>query len=98
MEARGQKYQFSNFLMNWGKFGSAICAFQKSRFSSFMNWENLVKIYIAQDQHFKIQILNLWMNWENLCPNLSFIVENKMDKSHKKVWSHFKLNMNDLDT
>ena len=38
----------------------------------------------AQDQHFKIQILYLWMNWEKLCPNLSFIVENKIENSHKK--------------
>ena len=44
-----------------------------------MNWEKL-----AQDQHFKTQILNLWMNWEKLCPNLSFTTENKMKNSDKK--------------
>ena len=27
--------------MNWEKLGSAIQAFQKSKFSSFMNWKNL---------------------------------------------------------
>ena len=42
---------------------------------SFMN-------YTAPDQHFKIPRLNLWMSWENLCPNLSFTVENKMKNSH----------------
>ena len=30
-----------------------------------------MEVYTAQDQHFKIQILNLWMNWEKLWPNLS---------------------------
>ena len=25
----------------------------------------------------KIPTLNLWMNWENLCSNLSFTVENR---------------------
>ena len=47
-----------------------------------MNWENLV--YTVQDQLFKIQILNLWTNWERTCPNLIFAVENKMGNLHKK--------------
>ena len=97
MKARGQKSQSSNFSVNWGKFGHAIQAFQKSQFPiSFMNWEKLGnKIYRAPDQHFKIQMLNLWMSWENLCLNLSFTVENKMGDLHKTGWSHFKLNTND---
>ena len=45
----------------------------------------------------KYQILNLWISWKNLCPNLSFTVENKVGNSHKKGWSHFKLNINDWD-
>ena len=61
-----------------------------------MNWEKLGnKIYRAPDQRFKIQMLNLWRNWENLCPDLSFTVENEMGDSHKRGWSHFKLNRND---
>ena len=60
-----------------------------------MNWEKHGSIYIAQDQHFKIKILNLWMNWENLCNNLSLTVGNKMRNLHKKGLSHFKLNIND---
>ena len=65
--------------MNWGKFESTNQAFQK---------------ITAQNQHFKIQILNLWMNWEKLCPNLSVTtVENDMGDSLKKFWSHFKLNI-----
>ena len=31
----------------------------------------------------KIPSLNLWMNWENFCPNLSFTVENKIGNLHK---------------
>ena len=31
----------------------------------------------------KIRILNLWMNWGNLCPNLSFTVQNGVDNLHK---------------
>ena len=43
-----------------------------------MNFEKLVEVYTAQDQRFKIQMLNLWMNWEKLYPNVSFTVENKI--------------------
>ena len=42
-----------------------------------------LEVYTAQEQHLKIQILNLWMNWEKLCPNLNFAVENKMMNLHK---------------
>ena len=46
MKARGQKSQFSNFSVNWGKFGNAIQAFQKSQFPiSLMNWEKLGNIH-----------------------------------------------------
>ena len=57
----------------------------------------ILEVYTAQEQHFNIQILNLWMNSERICPNLSFTVENKMGNLHKKGWSHFKLNINDWD-
>ena len=60
-----------------------------------MNWKKNLKVYAAQDQHLKIQISNLQMNWEKLCPNLSLTVKNKMGNLHKKGWSHFKLNIND---
>ena len=65
---------------------------------SYLLWagKNL-EVYTAQDQHYKIQILNLWTNSENLCPNLSFAVENKVGNSHKKGWSHFILSINDWD-
>ena len=72
--------------------------FSKIPISHLLLWigKNL-KIYTAPDQHLKIQMLNLWMSWENLCPNLSFTVENKIWNSHKRGWSHFKLNINDWD-
>ena len=31
----------------------------------------------------KITILDLWINWQNVCPNLSFTVENKIGNLHK---------------
>ena len=98
MKASGRKFQFSNFSLNWGKFGNAIWAFQKSQFPISFLWigKNL-EIYSAPNQHFKTEMLYLWMSCENLCPNLSFTVENKMGSSHKRGWSHFKLNINDWD-
>ena len=32
------------------------------------------------------------MNWEKVCPNLSYTSENKIGKL-PKAWLHFKLNM-----
>ena len=79
--------KFWNFLVNWGKFGNAISL-----------WiEKNLEIYTAPDQRFKVQTLNLWMSWENLCPNLTFTLENKMRNSHKRGSSHFKININDWD-
>ena len=31
----------------------------------------------------KITNLDLWINWQNVCPNLSFTVENKIGNLHK---------------
>ena len=42
-------------------------------------------------------MLNLWMSWENLCPNLTFYLENKKWNSHEREWSHFRVNLNDRD-
>ena len=57
--------------------------FLSSQIEAYQNFSNT---HTAQDQHFKFKILNLWINWKNLCPNLSFTVENKMGNSHKKGW------------
>ena len=75
MKVRGQKSQFPNFLVNLEKFGNTKSRlFKNPHFTSFMNW----------DQHFKMQMLNLWTSWENLCHYLSFAAWNKMGNSHKR--------------
>ena len=49
------------------------------------------QVYTVQDQHFKIQILNLSSMdiWERIGPNLSFNVERKMRKLYKKRTATF---------
>ena len=88
MKARGQKSQFSNFSVNL-EMQSRL--FKSPNFPSLLWIGKNLEIYTAPDQHFKIQMLNLWMSWE------TFTVENKMGNSHKRGWSHFKLNINDWD-
>ena len=73
------------------------CNLKNYNFPSLWWIGQSLEIYTAPGQHFKILILNLWMSLENLCPNLSFTVENKMENSHKRGWSHFKLKINDWD-
>ena len=46
--------------------------FKNPNFPSLLWIGKNLEIYTAPDQHFKIPMLNLWMSWENLCPNLSF--------------------------
>ena len=46
--------------------------FKNPNFPSLLWIEKNLEIYTAPDQHFKIQMLNLWMSWENVCSNLSF--------------------------
>ena len=67
--------------------------FQNTNFSSHSRIGKNLEIYTAPDQHFKIQMLNLWMSWENLCPNLTFTIENKVGNL-QRGWSHFKLKIN----
>ena len=55
-----------------------------------------LEIYRAKEKHFKIQIFSLWMNWENLCPNLSFTAENKMGNSCKWQWWHWDITFRNL--
>ena len=57
--------------------------------SLFMNWENL-EIYIAPDQHFKIQMSNLWMSWENLCSNVRLKIKIQILVAAKRLWGHSK--------
>ena len=88
---------FQTFFSELGKFWQCNLGFSKMPIS-YLSWigKNL-EMYTAPDQHFKIPMLNLLMSWENLCPNLSFTVENKMENSRKRGWSHFKLKINDWD-
>ena len=39
--------------------------------------------------------MNLWMSWENVCPNLRFTIEKKMGNSHKRGCLYFRLNILD---
>ena len=55
-----------------------------------MNWEkrgNNIHSPRATFQNPNVESLD---ELGKLCPNLSFSVENKMENSHKKGWSHFK--------
>ena len=65
--------------------------FKNPNFPSLLRIGKNLEIYTVPDQRFKIQMLNLWMSWENLCPNLSFTFENNMGNSHKRGWSHSNL-------
>ena len=90
-----QKSQFPNFLVKWehsknsvfhllpklGKNEKSIKSnSQKSQKNLFVNWEK--RATTSQEQYSKISFLNLWMNLEKLCPNLSFNVENEIGNLH----------------
>ena len=90
-------FYWKTALTIWPNIWKCNLSFSKIPISHLLWIENNLEKYTAPDQHFKIQMLNLWMSWENLCPNLTFTVENKMGNSHKRGWSHFKLNINDWD-
>ena len=59
---------------------SARATFRNPKISLFIgkNWE----VHPHTNTQ-KIPILNQWMNWKNLCPNLSFTVENKIGNLRK---------------
>ena len=95
-EGKGTK--IFNLFRELGKIWKCNLSFSKIPiFHCFHELGKNLEIYTAPDQHFKIQMLNLRMSCENLCPNLTFTVEKKMGNSHKRGWSHFKLNINDWD-
>ena len=62
--------------------------FKNPNFPSLLWIGKNLEIYTAPDQFSKPK---------SLCSNLTFTVENKMGNSHKRGWSHFKLNINDWD-
>ena len=67
-----QKYQYSITFMSWKKLWNPTRATLTS--NNFQSFGELAKS--LKDQHSKIPILNLRINWKMLCPNLSFSVEN----------------------
>ena len=55
-----------------------------------MNWKKLGSIHSPMPT-FKNPNFESKIELEKLCPKLIFTVENKMENSHKKGWSYFKL-------
>ena len=88
MKARGlQKSQFFKWI---GKNLEVQPRLLKDANFPSLSWIGKeLKVYTAQDRHFRIQILNIWMNCENLCPNLNFTLENKMRSSHEERMATF---------
>ena len=62
--------------MNQKKLRNPARAAFKNPKISWLNGKNLEVQPNSNTQ--KIPILNLWMNWKSLCPNLSSTVENKI--------------------
>ena len=67
--------------MNWEKSRSPASATFKNPKISLLIEKNLEVQPKTNTQ--KIPIWNLWRNWENLYPYLSFTAENKIDNLHK---------------
>ena len=88
---------FQNFQWIRKNLGMQSMLFKNPNFPSLLWIGKNLEIYTASDKHLKIPMLNLWMSWENLCPNLSFTIENTMESSQKRGSSHFKLNIYDWD-
>ena len=96
-KGKGTKVSIFKLFSELGKICKCNLTFSKIPISHlFINWEKLENMH-SPGQHFNIQMMNLWMSLENLCPNLTFTSENKMVNSLKRGWSHFKLNINDWD-
>ena len=69
--------------MNWEKSRSPARATFKNPKIFLLIGKNLEVQPKTNTQ--KIPIWNLWRNWENLYPYLSFTVENKIGNLHK-IW------------
>ena len=65
----------------WGRFGKYSYSNIRKSLISLLIGKNLEVQPKTNTK--KIPSLNLWMNWENFCPNLSFTVENKIGNLHK---------------
>ena len=95
MMARGQKSQFSNFSAK--KTWKYNLGFSKIQISHLLH--ELGKTWKYTQPQTNISKSKCWIyGWVGkTCPKLSFTVENKMGNSHKKGWSHFKVNINDWE-
>ena len=67
--------------MNWGRLRMSAKTTFKNHKTTLLIGKNLEVRPKTNTQ--KFPILNLWMNWENVCPNLSFTVKNKISNLHK---------------
>ena len=84
-EGKGTKISIFKLFSQLGKIWKSNLSFSKIPISHLFCELGKTWKYIAPDQDFKIQMLNLWMSWEKLCPNLTFTVENKIGNSHKRI-------------
>ena len=66
--------------MNWGKLGSPAGATFKIP-NSLCELEKTRKYSLTLK---KVQSLNLWINWQKLCPNSGFTADNKIGNLLRK--------------
>ena len=71
-----KKQQIFIFFKDWEKLRSSTRAIFKNPELSLSN-KKILEVQPKSDTQ-KTPILNLWMNWENFCCNVSFTVENKI--------------------
>ena len=84
-EHKGTKNSIFKFFIKLGKNWKCNLSFSKISISHlFYELGKNLEVCTAPDQYFKIQMLNLWMSYENVCPNVTFTVENEMGNSHKR--------------
>ena len=96
-EGKGTRTSIFKLFGELGRICECNLGFSKIPISHLLHELAKTWKYAKPKKHFKIQVLNLWLKWKNLCPNLSVTIENKMGNSLKKGLSHFKININDWD-
>ena len=97
-EGKGTRISILKLFNELGKIWKCNLGFSKIPiFHLFYELGKTLAYTQPQNSISKCKLLNLWMSWENSCPNLSFTVKNKMENSHKRGWTHFKLKINDWD-
>ena len=97
-EGKGTKISIFKLFSKLGKIWTCNLAFSIIPISHL--FYELGKTWKYIQSQTNISKFQCWIyGWvgENLCPNLNFTVQNKMENSHKREWSHFKLKINDWD-